>query len=518
MNRSKPDILAYIQSTRFHWINDSNDPWDELPWIIQQAAMILGYSPSLWDDSITTPTKNTGMATPSSPPPTPPIPPLFHEPWCRLTAAQQQAAHTLGYTQHSWDDAFLDDEHVPSDDEEDQENEQDDDERDDSPGNDGDRHHQGEVRRILQSPSDDVHINRSMKDVMYEWDTDQSRTATYFDDTATDHAYSYRKEPEDVTHDVYLEHEYGRIKTVPTKATTTPTTANFKDGIDDDEFITTFSSEESIEPIATASTTHCSADKGICDDDDVGTEEFIANFLSEDIGMSTAATRTGVEIPSDNQVFEDADEEEFITNFLSVEAHVMETKAENIRYGPPDRFNVNVNDMDYDAKNDETIETTFFTVTLDPDKEHRANIESINSQLHGAPDTRSISTRTPSTGKHCLSDICDDVEAHEASPLLLGQPGVDMETSTLSTPDADAPMGPNRGGQQLLIRRILLGSKSTTNCLKVAPQASLSRRAKNTDKIEGDHVPYRSLAGVMILSVAVCASIAVWWIVPLPRT
>ena len=497
----------------------------------------MGYSQPLWDRSLTTQIpaiKDIPMTTSSSSS-TPPIPPLFHEPWSHLTAAQHDAAHTLGYTEQSWDDAFLDDNEPinSSDDEEEeyQENKQDDDERDDSHGNNGSRHHQSEFWRPQQSPNDARHTHNSMNEVMYDWNTEPPRTPTSFDDTTTHNECHHRRDGEDefledISHDIYSGKKDGWIKVPGSKLVESDSAIEYKDGVDEDEFIANFLAVDILEPAAT-SCCQRGVENGICDDNGVGVDEFIANFLSEDTVMSTATTSTSVEIPRENLFLENViDEDDCITNFLSGATYDKVPTACTIPCGPSNRsdddiaLNVNVDDDSDDDEKNEMKMTNHYAATL------ITNVESIDSPRHRTPDknTTSSGSLTLSTVKHHSTDISDDLEAHESFPLLQGRPGIDTETTTAaSMPVADSPMELNSGGLQILVRRSLLASNNTNKRGEVGTRENLSRQQrKNIEKFEDDKpaafLHCRShVRVVMILSVAIFASMSIWWIATLPR-
>lgn len=60
-----------------------NDDWDELPKDIQEAAKLLGFTKTLWNNDKE--------------------PDECDEYWRKLSTAQQEAATKLGYDQKQWD-------------------------------------------------------------------------------------------------------------------------------------------------------------------------------------------------------------------------------------------------------------------------------------------------------------------------------------------------------------------------------------------------------------------------------
>ena len=60
--------------------------WDELPWRVQEAAVILGYTARLWNQKQRSPL------------------PCESKAWRQLTVAEQQAAAVFGFNQGRWDD------------------------------------------------------------------------------------------------------------------------------------------------------------------------------------------------------------------------------------------------------------------------------------------------------------------------------------------------------------------------------------------------------------------------------
>jgi type II secretory pathway pseudopilin PulG len=128
MNKSKAEILEFLQeqsttlsapTTTFNWITDSTYCWNDLPRTIQDAAQTLGYTQTLWDQDSTTNTTAASSPSPSTSSPTnnqhqqQPVVllPILEQSWYQLTSSQQQAAHTLGYNATTWDAALLEANH-----------------------------------------------------------------------------------------------------------------------------------------------------------------------------------------------------------------------------------------------------------------------------------------------------------------------------------------------------------------------------------------------------------------------
>lgn len=90
MKLPREQILQFLETVDiptapapFNWIRDGTDFWQDMPAEIQQAAHVLGYTQTSWDDNVQ--------------------PEASDKIWADLSKEQQQAASILGYSPTSWD-------------------------------------------------------------------------------------------------------------------------------------------------------------------------------------------------------------------------------------------------------------------------------------------------------------------------------------------------------------------------------------------------------------------------------